>query len=253
MCELFTIPISHFCEKARWALEHTGVRYRERAHVQGIHQLVARRAGGGSTVPVLVCGATVLTDSAAIVAYADSRAPAARRLYPADPARAAEARALEREFDERLGPHGRRWMYHAMRGQRRLVLAYAPTGVPAWERWALRAGYSAMVRAIDRHLEITQASATASLTEVRAVFDDVAARLADGRQFLLGERFGAADLTFAALSAAVLVPRQYGVPLPQPHELPASMAAVVHELRAHPAGAHALALFRDHRHISSSP
>ncbi len=46
--------------------------------------------------------------------------------------------------------------------------------------------------------------------------DFVAELLADGRPYLCGERFGAADLTFAALSAAIVVPPIYGVPLPQP-------------------------------------
>jgi hypothetical protein len=43
------------------------------------------------------------------------------------------------------------------------------------------------------------------------------------------------------------MPPGYGVPLPQPDELPAAAATVVRELRAHPAGAHALAMFRDER------
>jgi glutathione S-transferase len=96
MCELVTIPISHYCEEARWALDRAGVRYRERAHLQGIHMLVARRAGAGSTVPVLICGDTVLADSAEIVAFADARGRPERPLYPDDPGLAAETRALER-------------------------------------------------------------------------------------------------------------------------------------------------------------
>jgi glutathione S-transferase len=223
------------------------VRYRERAHLQGIHTVVARRAGGGPTVPVLVCGDAVLVDSAEIVAFADARGRPERALYADDPARAAETRVLERDFDLRLGPHGRRWMYHEMRRQRELVLAYACTGVPAWQRRLLPVAYPAVMRLIDRHLDITPATAAESLREVRATFDAVAARLADGRPFLMGERFSAADLTFAALAAAVLVPPEYSVPLPQPDELPAAMAGVVRELRAHPAGAHALAMFRRER------
>jgi glutathione S-transferase len=242
---LITIPISHYCEKARWALERAGVPYRERRHVQGVHVLASRRAGGAGTVPVLVCGGRVLGDSADILAYADALAPEQRRLYP--PELAAAARALERELDDGLRPHGRRWMYHELRGQRRLVRAYNPTGVPAWERRALRLAYPALARLIDRRLAITPASAAASLDAVRACFDAIAARLADGRARLLGERFTAADLTFAALAAAVLMPSGYGVPLPQPAELPAPMAAVVHEPRAHPAGEYALALYRDER------
>ena len=247
MCELVTIPISHYCEKARWALDRAGVSYRERAHLQGIHRRAARRAGGGSTVPVLVCGGEVMAESPAIVAFADARGRPERALYPDDPGQAAETRALERDFDLRLGPHGRRWMYHEIRRRRDLVLAYACTGVPAWERRLLPVAYPAVVRLIDRHLDITPATAARSLSEVRATFDAVAARLGDGRPFLMGDRFSAADLTFAALAAAVLMPPEYAVPLPQPDELPAGMAAVVRELRAHPAGAHALAMFRDER------
>jgi glutathione S-transferase len=51
---LLTIPISHFCEKARWSLERAGLDYTEERHVQGVHRIVSRRAGGGGTLPVLV-------------------------------------------------------------------------------------------------------------------------------------------------------------------------------------------------------
>jgi glutathione S-transferase len=246
-CVLITIPISHYCEKARWALDRAGVRYRERPHLQLIHWLAVRRAGGGRTAPVLVCGDRVLADSAEIVAEADARAPEGRRLYSEDPAQAAEARELEREFDERLGPQGRLWMYDALRGRRDIALAYACTGVPAWERRALPVAYPLVTRVIDRYLDITPATAARSEGEVRAIFAAVAERLSDGRPYLCGDRFTAADLTFAALAAAVLMPPEYGVPLPQPEELPEPMAAVVRELRSHPAGAHAMAMFATER------
>jgi glutathione S-transferase len=247
-CVLITIPISHYCEKARWALDRAGVSYREQAHLQLIHWLAVRRAGGGRTAPVLVCGDRVLADSADIVDAADAQAPPERRLYPDDPNAAAEVRALERDFDANLGPDGRRWMYNGLRGRRDLAVAYGCTGVPPWERRALSMAYPVLIRVIDRYLDITPATAAQSETRVRATFDSVAERLSDGRPYLCGERFTAADLTFAALAAAVLMPPEYGVPLPQPDELPATAAAVVRELRAHPAGAHALAMFGDERH-----
>jgi glutathione S-transferase len=247
-CVLITIPISHYCEKARWALERAGVPYEERAHLQLIHRLVVRRAGGNGTAPVLVCGDRVLAESAEIVDEADARAPADRRLYPEDPMAAAEIRALEREFDDRLGPHGRLWMYNGIRGRRDLAVAYGCTGVPAWQRWALRGAFPVLEYGIDRVLGVTPSAAERSEGEVRAVFDAVAERLGDGRPYLCGERFTAADLTFAALAASVLMPPEYGVPLPRVDELPSAMARVVRELRAHPAGAHAMAMFRDERH-----
>ena len=69
---LVTIPISHYCEKARWALDRAGLAYVEERHVQGVHQLAARRAGGDGTVPVLVTDEGVFAESEWIVRYADA-------------------------------------------------------------------------------------------------------------------------------------------------------------------------------------
>ena len=138
-------------------------------------------------------------------------------------------------------------MYNELRGRRDLAIAYACTGVPTWERRALPLAYPAVTRVIDRFLDISAATAAQSETQVRMVFDTVAERLRDDRPYLCGDRFTAADLTFAALAASVLMPPEYGVPLPQPEELPVAMAAIVREFRAHPAGAYALAMFRDER------
>jgi glutathione S-transferase len=244
---LITIPISHYCEKARWALDRTGVIYQERAHLQVLHWIPVNRAGGKKTAPVLVWGNQVFADSADIVEEASAKAATDRRLYPSDPTAAAEVRALQSDFDADLGPEGRRWMYNAMRGRRDLAVAYGCTGVPAWQRRALPFAYPVAARIIDRYLDVTPATAAHSEAAVRATFDDVAERLGDGRPYLCGERFSAADLTFASLAAPMLMPPEYGVPLPQPEELPAAMAATVRELRQHPAGVHALKMFREER------
>jgi glutathione S-transferase len=244
-CVLVTIPISHYCEKARWALERAGVDYQERAHLQVLHWVAVRRAGGGRTAPVLRCGDRVFAESADIVAFADSRGAGLSSGSP-------EVRALEDELDERLGPHGRRWMYDCLRGESALVQRYGPTGVPAWQRRALPLAFPLVARVIDRYLDITPESAAQSLEVVREVYDAVGERLADGRPYLMGDSFTAADLTFAALSAPLVLPLGYGVPLPSVEELPARMADVVRSLREHPAGAHALAMYRTERQPPSA-
>jgi glutathione S-transferase len=245
---LITIPISHFCEKARWALERAGIPYRERAHLQVFHRVAVRRAGGGLTAPVFVRGDRVLADSSEILDAASAEAPPELRLYPEDAAGAAEVRELQADFDERLGPAGRRWLYYELRGRRDIARDYGCTGIPSWQRRSLPLVYPVAARIIDRVLDVDPTTAAASRAAVDATFDEVGERLADGRPYLCGERFSAADLTFAALAAAILMPPEYGVPLPQPQELPAPMADEVNGWREHPAGAHALRMFREERH-----
>ena len=36
LLRLITIPISHYCEKARWALDRAALAFREERHVQGV-------------------------------------------------------------------------------------------------------------------------------------------------------------------------------------------------------------------------
>lgn len=242
---LLTIPISHYCEKARWALDRAGIAYTEEPHLQFFHIWHARRAGGGRTVPVLVIDGAILRDSTAILEWVDGRLPDAARLYPPD--MADEARRIETWLDEGLGPDGRLWMYHETLPIVRDMRRWALVGVPAWERRAFTVGGRLLEPGIRRYLGVDTATADAALGAVGVVFDEVAALLADGRPFLTGERFTAADLTFGALSASVLVPEGYGSPLPQPDDLPEAMAGEVRRLREHPAGAFAARLYRDER------
>jgi glutathione S-transferase len=250
MLRLVTIPISHYCEKARWALERTGLEYREEPHVQGIHRLASTRAGGGGTVPVLVTPGGSIGDSAEILAWVDERTAPEDRLFPAGHAERREVEGLCRRLDDVLGPFGRRLMYVNMLAHRTLMLRYNNQGVPRWEDRAIRWGYPLAVRFAHRALEIRPGIEVHDEAVVFRELDFVAGLLADGRPYLCGERFGAADLTFAALCASVLVPPIYGVALPQPDVLPSSTAALVERARAHPAGRYALRMVAEQRRTS---
>jgi glutathione S-transferase len=245
---LVTIPISHYCEKARWALDRAGIAYDERRHLPALHRVAVKRAGGKLTVPVLICDEVgVLAESADIVAYADERAPAGRGSIPDDPSVAAHARALADDYDERLGPATRLWVYHQMIPHPKLVTASMTAGVPPWQRTTFRVGNRAFGAIVSRVLTINDATAVDAEREFRAIFADVDDLLADGRPYLVGDHFSIADLTFAALSAPLIAPPQYGVRLPAVDELPPGMASIVREHRATRAGEHALRMFATER------
>ena len=241
---LLTIPISHYCEKARWALERAQIDYTEVPHVQLVHRFVAMRTGAGRKVPILVTGDGALAESAAIVRWADRRLPEDERLVWADDE--TEITELERDFDEHLGPESRRWMYASILGTD-IPFRFGNDTLPAWERRALPLGLPVLKLYARRVLDAAPAEAAAALATVDRSFDQVAERISDGRSYLLGDRFSAADLAFAALSAAVLMPSHYGARLPQPSDLPASVAATVTRLREHPAGRFAQRLVADER------
>ncbi len=245
--KLVTIPISHFCEKARWALDRAGVPYDERRHIQIIHQFAARAAGGGRTVPVLVTTDGVFAESAAIMRYADTWLPEPRRLYPADAALSEEVALLERRFDEGIGVEGRRWLYHEVFKDTKPFVSYNLTGVPGWERAMFPYVLAPAKIYINRYLDIDAATAADALRIVDAELDAVGELLSDGRRYLTGDRFTAADVAFAALAAPLIVPAQYGTPLPEPDEMAPAMAARVRAWRAHPAGRFATRMFAEQR------
>jgi len=241
---LVTIPISHYCEKARWALDRAGVAYEERRHLPALHRVAVRRAGGGMTAPVLVCPAgEVVNESADIVVWADARAgdPAARVDL------CAEARALADDYDARLGPATRLWVYYQMFDHPDLVAESMTDGVPGWERRAFKVGNKALGKVIARVLVINDETAVEAERTFRDIFASVDARLADGRPYLAGERFSITDLTFAALAAPLIAPPNYGVRLPAIEDLPPGMVGVVREHRETRAGRHALAMFENER------
>ena len=244
---LITIPPSHYCEKARWALEHAGIPYREEGHPPLLHRLATKTGGGGRTTPVLVAGKRVLTDSTDILRFIDDEHAEGWRPYPTDSQLRVEAEELEEIFDTRLGPHTRRLAYYHLLQENRLFLASVLAGVGGVER-ALFKGLAPAVKKLMRiGMKINEEGAERSLGRVREVFDTVGELLADGRSYLVGETFSAADLTFAALAAPVLLPKGYGSPLPSLDELSSELLALIEEFRSSPAGLFALRIYRDHR------
>ena len=243
--QLLTIAFSHYCEKARWALARAGVAFDEVPYAPLISSAVAFWHGRSRTVPqLLVPGAAALTESTDILRYADAHGTATP-LFP-ERERAAEVVTLVERFDRKLGPAVRRVAYGALQHHPALPRLLLAAG-PRWQQRLPEVAGKAILAAIIRGLRITPEGIARSRIVLDEELADVAARLADGRHYLCGDTFTAADLTFAALVAPMVMPTEYqrftgGLDVTHP-----SIRALVEEGRASEAGTFALRVYEAER------
>jgi glutathione S-transferase len=243
---LVTIAPSHYCEKARWALDRVGARYREEPHLPILHFLATVRPGRKSrTVPILITPHGELTDSTDILRHLDGWVTEKERLYPE--AHRAEVEELEELFDSELGPATRRWGYCWVLDHPAAFRAMFDNGGPRAERIAFRAAEPLITRAMRQAFKVSEKGKARSLERIQSVFAKVESRLAGGKKFLVGDRFTAADLTLACLAAPALGPEGYKAQTPPRHILPMEMQKQMDALRATPTGEHVLRLFKEQR------
>ena len=260
MHELTGIAFSHYVEKARWALERFGVPYHDRRVLPFFHFLAvyrvhrgklgrADRASSRFSTPVLrTDDGRVLCDSAEIVRYVSGRfAPSGHDLYAAP-----EVAQLERHFHDALGPHTRRVAYATLFEQPELMRQIARHNADSLQASLFMAAYPLAKRGLARFLAIDREHVLASIDQTRRELDAVSDRLRDGRPFLTGDRFTAADLAFACLASPALLPPQYSAWLPPLHAFSEAARARTLSFRETPAGAFVMRLFREERsHVVS--
>ena len=208
---LYTFGPSHFCEKARWALDLGGVAYREVRWAPGAHAFAARRLGAGSSVPILTCADGVIQGSGAIIDWLEAAGRIAWRCDGSSAERA-EIGLFETRADDVIGPATRRLIYAAGLSveprpiARQLFAGVAPAQRRlAWLLWPLTRQIMAFgmnARPGDRD---------AARADVDRELDALDARLDDGRRFLVGDRLTRADIAVASLLAPLARPPQHPV------------------------------------------
>lgn len=242
---LITIRFSHFCEKGRWALDRVGFPYTEDYHAPGFHVRPVRKAGAKRTTPVLVLPDRVIPDSTDILHFADTLGAG---LFPTEPALRQEVEALESLFDDKLGPSVRRLAYFDLfQVPSRLVVELFRSAAQPSEAGWVGPMFPLLRFLMKRGLKIDKDGAARSQKAFDAVMAQIEPRLADGRKYLAGDRFTAADLAFAALYAPFVAPPEYGAPLPGFNEMPEPFASRARAAAQRPAGQFALRMYREHR------
>ena len=217
---LWQFRFSHFNEKARWALDWKGIPHLRRSLLPGFHIPRVVWMTGQKSVPVLVLDGETIHDSTRIIERLERLRPEPA-LYPADDAERRRALALEDFFDEELGPHVRRALFHELLPETEFAAAAFTQGCGPATRRLYRALFPALRVAMNADMKIDAASAARSREKVLAALDRLEAELRPSG-YLAGDRFSVADLTAAALLAPVVLPPEF--PYPPPGPLPAPVA-----------------------------
>lgn len=223
---LYQFPLSHYCEKVRWALDYKGLPYRTRNLLPGMHVKTIRGLAAASTVPVLEHDGVYIQGSAAAITHLDQHFPA-KGLTPADAQPAQAAADWERYLDEEVGIHVRRYLYHTLLQHPKLVVGLLSAGSSFWAGPLMRLTFPMLERRMRRHMRIDAESAAASRQIIERALQRITESVSE-QGYLVGGSFSRADLAAAALLAPMFMPPEYG--LTWPPALPEPLRSEIAEM-----------------------
>ena len=239
MMRLYTFPISHYSEKARWALDYKSVDYDPVHLLPGPHVLTIKRLAKHTTVPVLSDGDVHVQGSSEIIDYVEQRFPK-KPLTPTDHDEARRARELCDLADHEIGGPLRRILYDSLIRDGDTVKHLWTQHGPAWGKLFYAVAYPALARAVRRRYALKPDTRRRFLDAIEK-FDAAL----EGREFLAADAFGRADLTLAALLAPLITPPEH--PLTWPDRVPPEPVELADRIRDSATWRHAERMYRDHR------
>jgi glutathione S-transferase len=206
---LWHIPLSHYNEKVRWALDYKGIAHRRR--VLGPDYLIrVWRATGQGKLPVLWLDSRAIAGSTRIIAALEERYPEPL-LYPRDAASRQRALALEDDLDETLGPALRAAIVTPLfRHDPDIALRVLTTGMGGKAYGTLQP----LLRIFPSFYRFRHRISESNLERDRAIVAAALDRIEherQGRAYLVGEAFTVADLTAAALLGVLLQPPELSI------------------------------------------
>jgi glutathione S-transferase len=241
---LLQFRYSHFNEKARWALDWKGIPHRRISVLPGPHVPRIRRLTGRTEVPVVRFGDEIVAGSARIVDELERRFPEPP-LYPKDPGQRERALAIQRRFDEEVGPAVRRALFAVAIHDRAWLCDTFSTGRSPAVRWLYRTTFPLVKGVMVRSMALDdRAQVAESMDAAQRALDFVAAESAATGQ-LVGDSFGVADLAAAALLAILVDPDHPDMKRPDPK--PPAVQAFLARWAEHPGTAWVREQYRRHR------
>ena len=212
MLTLYQFPISHFCEKARWALDYKNLEHTKVNLLPGIHKAKMKKLAGKSQVPVLKHNDNVVQGSAKIIDYLDS-VFTHKNLTPDEHELKRQASEWENFADNKIGPQVRLVVYHIMLDYPQLVIPMFTQDGPFYGPFLMKKMFPTLQKKMREYMNIDASNAAKFNTELLKTTEDLANHYAK-HQFMVGDKFSRADLSAAALLAPIVMPDNYGVSWP---------------------------------------
>lgn len=230
---LHVFAISHYCEKARWALDHLGIDYRLQHTMPGMNRRIAKKLGSESgSLPFLQTGNLCIAGSAAIIDWSEQHRGVGRPSLGGD--NPAEVAAIEQRLDDVTGVHIRRYYYSdALLSDPASVRQIFARDLPFVQKAAVTLGWSKIVPMMIKGMDLGEAQGLRSFQKLAAELEWLEILLADGRPYLTGDTFTRADVTAASLLAPLVNPAKH--PTYAALSLPKRVAETINDWRKRPA------------------
>jgi len=241
--KLLEFPHSHYCEKARWALDYKSLPFEAVAIMPGFHMITIRKYAPDTSVPVLLYNEEVVQGSSEIINYLEQHYPAC----PLTPENADERRAclaIERTMDERLGENLRQILYYRLLAYPDFIRYCFTHPMPQWRQFIFTLFYPILRYKIHQTYVISSAKVEQAKHEFALAMDEIAQQL-EQKTYLVGKQFTRADLSVASMLSLLVMPSQHPFPW---KEIPDPQArAFISEYQDHPVSKWVSKMYRDHR------
>ncbi len=218
MLILYQFPISHFCEKIRWALDHKKLEYKLFNLLPGPHVSKTKKLTPKSTVPILVHDKLlhdkkVIQNSSDIITYLDETFPQ-RPLTPEQEDEKKEALDWEKYLDKEIGVHIRITIYSVILDHPAILIPFFCHNGPWYAKYFYKIIFPKLREKMILLMNINEQTAQQSKQRLELAIDKVYKHLQE-HNFLVANTFTRADLTAAALLAPLCKPNGYGITWPR--------------------------------------
>ena len=210
---LYQFPISHYCEKIRWAMDYKGLDYKLKNLFPGLHLRTTKKIAPKTYLPILMDQGEQVQNSHVILNYLDEKYPE-KSLSPIDPELLEQALEWEKYCDVEIGVHIRRYCYHILLAEPKIVVPFFTQGGPWWGPLFFKLFFKKIEPVMRKMMAIDEAGAQKSEVRIQQAIDKLYVEYQQ-REFLVGDRFSRADLAAASLLAPLIMPEGYGLVWPK--------------------------------------